>query len=96
MTAVYKFNHALRFARTEVLDNGVRGSGRHGREWRALGSRDIDGKSIRPIKRERKSQARRLSDWESANQSEGNGRYVLTSNVKHHTSDVPKCVNSKL
>jgi hypothetical protein len=72
MTAVYKFNHALRFARTEVFDNGVRGSRRHLRA------------------------ARRLSDWESANQSEENGRYVLTSSVKHHTSDVPKCVNSKL
>jgi len=29
----------------EVFDNGDRGSGRHGREWSELGSRDIDGKT---------------------------------------------------
>jgi hypothetical protein len=32
--------HALHFARTEVFDNGVRGSGRHGREARRVSERE--------------------------------------------------------
>ena len=47
----------------EIFDNGDRGNGRHGREWSALGSRDIDEKAARSIERERKSQARRVSDF---------------------------------
>ena len=57
--------------------NGVHGNGRHGREWSALGSRDIDGKAARPIELERKSQARRVSDF-TRSRNDSRGPNILT------------------
>ena len=57
--------------------NGGRGSGRHGREWSPLGSCDIDGKAARPIERERKSQARRVSDF-TRSRNDSRGPNILT------------------
>ena len=57
--------------------NGVHGNGRHGREWSALGSRDIDGKAARPIERERKSQARKVRDF-TRSRNDSRGPNILT------------------
>ena len=46
-------------------------------------SRDIDGKAARPIERERKSQARRVSDFTRSRNDSGTESLTMTgSNVK--------------